>query len=781
MDDLLGDFVAETREMLEALGGEIVAWEGNPGDRDRLDAIFRFFHTVKGNCGFFDFPRLQALSHAAEDVLADVRAGRRGADAALVTGVLAVLDQIADMIEAIDRGEPFAEGNDAVLIQALQAGAEAPDAVVTGFNQALSGARPAAAQRSVRLPVELLDRVMSGVSDIVLARNELARKLREVSADVGIEGPFERLSAMIAEVRDSMTRTRMQSIDGLFGTLPRLVRDLSAQLGKQVMIDIDGGDVELDREMIELIRDPLIHMIRNAVDHGIEPPAARLAAGKREIGLLVISARQSGNQILIESADDGRGIDTDKLVDKAIAAGVINAAQAAQLSRRERALLICEPGLSTADAVTEVSGRGVGMDVVRANIERIGGSIEIDTTAKVGTRITLRVPLTLAITPALVVGAGGQSFAIPRSYIEEIVDPRSQAMGIEEVGGGLVAGVRDRRLPVVILADVLGLGNAPSERARTLVVIRLTGGNRYVLAVDRLLDHEELVVKPVAPAVMGTTLYAGCTLCDDGMPLLLIDLTGVARLGGVDLNMNEATIRPVQPVGEALARSEPVLVFTAWSGKRRAVRMAAAERVETVAASAIHRDGATARVVVGDEILPLAGLDEAEIADASVQLLRLGDGSAQIAYAIRGAPEIGTLTDEIVLSAAPGEIEGLTLVDGVAVELVDAHWLFAHRAERPQGAARAVCRLPQGDRWVDSFLRPLVEAAGYRVVGPDDEASADVAFAFEAGAAAGAGAAQVIRLCTAPEEADAAGDSIYRYDRDRLTAALAAARAGARR
>lgn len=780
MDDLLGDFVAETREMLEALGGQIVVWESNPDDRDRLDAIFRFFHTVKGNCGFFDFPRLQALAHAAEDVLADVRAGRRYADAALVTAVLAVLDRTSDMIEAIDRNEDLGEGDDAPLIRALEARAEAAD---PGIGSAAVGAsaRSTGSQRSVRISIELLDRVMSGVSDIVLARNELARKLRDSAGQPGVDASFERLSAMIAEVRDAMTRTRMQPIDGLFATLPRLVRDLSAQLGKQVMIDLDGGDVELDREMIELIRDPLIHLIRNAVDHGIETPAVRRAAGKREIGLLVISARQSGNQILIESADDGRGIDTVRLVDKAVAAGTLTAAEAAQLTPRECAMLICEAGLSTAATVTEVSGRGVGMDVVRANVERIGGSIEVDTTINVGTRITLRVPLTLAITPALVIGAGGQSFAIPRSYIEEIVDPRSQAMELQQVGGGLVAGVRNRRLPVVVLAEVLGIAGAPLDKARTLVVIRLTGGNRYVLAVDRLLDHEELVVKPVAPAVMAAGIYAGSTLCDDGSPLLLLDLTGLARLGGVDLRMHDAAIASPDPIAVVPVQGESLLVFTGCDGKRRAVRMAAAERVETVPSSAVHRDGTTVSVVIGDEILPLAGLGQASVTADTVDLLRLGDGSAQLAYAIASAPEIGTLSDAITRSPAPGEIEGLTLVDGVAVELIDAHWLFAHRAARPRTVPRGVCRLPDGDRWVDSFLRPLVEAAGYRVIGQGDADQADLAIAFEAQAPAAARAAQVLRLCAAPEEVEAGGGAIYRYDRERLTAALAAARPGGHR
>ncbi|HET7317252.1 MAG TPA: Hpt domain-containing protein, partial [Sphingomicrobium sp.] len=370
MDDLIADFVAESREMLEALGGEIVAWEANPDDRARLDSIFRFVHTVKGNCGFFDFPRLESLSHAAEDALADVRAGRRQPDGPLVTAVLAVIDRIGEMIATIESGDPLPEGDDSDLIGALEPGAEG--AAVPVATTVAETAR-SAAPRTIRLSVELLDRVMSTVSDMVLARNELARRLREASTEVSVDGAFERLSSIIAEMRDAITRTRMQRIENLFVALPRMVRDLSAELGKQVLVDIEGGDVELDREMIEMIRDPLTHIIRNAVDHGIEAPADRLKAGKREIGILSVSARQSGNQILIDIVDDGRGIDGKKLVEKAISSGTLGKSEASQLSPREQLALMFEAGLSTAKEVTAISGRGVGMDVVRSNVERIGG------------------------------------------------------------------------------------------------------------------------------------------------------------------------------------------------------------------------------------------------------------------------------------------------------------------------------------------------------------------------------------------------------------------------
>src|SRR3954466_3134 len=542
MDDLIADFIAECREMLEALGGEIVAWEVQPNDRARLDSIFRFVHTVKGNCGFFEFPRLPALSPAAGEALADVRGGRRHPDGALVSAVLAIIDRIGEMIAAIEAGEEMPAGDDSALISSLEPGAEGAAAPLV-TTAADAATRASAAPRTIRLSVELLDRVMSTVSDMVLARNELARRLRESATDVPVDGAFERLSSIIAEMRDAITRTRMQRIENLFVGLPRMVRDLSAELGKQVLVDIEGGDVELDREMIEMIRDPLTHIIRNAVDHGIESPADRLKAGKREIGLLCVSARQSGNQILIDIQDDGRGIDGKKLVEKAIASGVIGKDDAAQLSPRDQLALFFEAGLPTAKEVTAISGRGVGMDVVRSNVERIGGIVEVDSKPGEGTRMTLRVPLTLTIIPALTVSIAGQHFAIPRSAIEEIVRANGESVTLEHLGGAGVATIRGRRVPEVSLAAILGLESQIDEKDRRLIVLRLSGDDVYALSVDRIHDHEELVVKPAAPAVMATGLYAGTTLADDGSPILLFDAAGLAEVGGVRLEVQERAAR----------------------------------------------------------------------------------------------------------------------------------------------------------------------------------------------------------------------------------------------
>ncbi len=300
----------------------------------------------------------------------------------------------------------------------------------------------AVAPRNIRLSVDLLDRMMSGVSDMVLARNELARRLREASGDVAVDGAFERLSSIIAEMRDAITRTRMQRIENLFVAIPRMVRDLSAELGKQVLVDIEGGDVELDREMIEMIRDPLTHIIRNAIDHGIETPAERLKAGKREIGLLCVAARQSGNQILIDIEDDGR----QEAGRQGRRRGRSRQGRSRAIVPARAARLDLEAGLSTAREVTAISGRGVGMDVVRSNVERIGGIVEVDSTPGQGTRMTLRVPLTLTIIPALTVSVAGPAFR--HSAVGDRRDRARQRVGLGNARAGRGRGCRhDPRPP----------------------------------------------------------------------------------------------------------------------------------------------------------------------------------------------------------------------------------------------------------------------------------------------------------------------------------------------
>lgn len=802
MDELLAEFIAETREMLEATSGELVAWEADPADRARLDCVFRFVHTVKGNCGFFDFPRLAALSHAAEDALADLRAGRREADRAVVSAVLAIIDRIAVMVDAIEAGADTDDAGDAALIAALYA----DDAETAGEAPPESLAEPLpapvaspllpeqtmarrsdaaaghAAQRTIRLPVELLDRVMIGVSDMVLARNDLAHRLRAAGTQPTIDGPFERLTTILSDVRDAITRMRMQRIETLFGALPRLVRDLSAELGKQVLIDLEGGNVELDREMIETIRDPVTHLIRNAIDHGIEAPAERRAAGKREMGLLTLSSHQSGNTIAIVVSDDGRGLNEEKIAAKALATGLMTPAERPHTSRDTLLQLIFEPGFSTAEQVSNVSGRGVGLDVVRQNLEKVGGSIEVSSQPGAGTLFTMHIPLTLSIIAGLTVDVAGQRLAIPQGYIEEIIEASADALDFAEMGETALVTFRGERVRCLLLAAVLGLpARDMRQGTHTLVLLRLASGDLFALAVDRIDSHGDLVVKPLAPAVMKCGLYAGSALLDDGQPVLLLDVTRIAARHALISDTRARTLRRASDDPAAAAHDiSRAMVFTGLDGRRAAIRLEVVQRIETVSPGAIDTSRSRPHAVIDGAILPLTGLGDTPPAHARVRLLRLSDGLGQLLYAVRDVEDAVELPPVLTPASGAPLIEGLMLIDGRPVALLDAHHLFAQYGDVPQIAARPPCRLPDSD-WARTFLAPLVESAGYQVVQGDEQITGAAVTiiaddTYEAASLLGElPDGPIIRLRdhpAAPED----GASIYRYDREELIAALHKAR-----
>jgi len=783
MDDLLTDFVAETREMLEASEGEIIAWEADPSDRARLDTIFRFVHTVKGNCGFFDFPRLEKLSHGAEDALSEVRAGRRTADHALVSAVLAIIDRIVLMVDAIEAGEEFPEGGDDELIAALDSDNAVHGSATDEAGDSDAASRPRTESgntvaRTIRLPVELLDRVMSGVSDMVLARNDLGHRLRESGAEPTLDGPFERLTTILNDVRDAVTRMRMQRVEHLFGAFPRLVRDLSSELGKQVMIDIEGGSVELDREMIEMIRDPMTHIIRNAIDHGIEPPSDRLKAGKREIGILSIAARQSGDKIWIVVGDDGRGLNEEKIGAKAVTNGLITEAQRAAMSREEIMQLIFEPGLSTADEVNAISGRGVGMDVVRANLVKIGGTISVGSTPGEGTLFTLKIPLTLSIIAGLTVRVADQRFAISQSFVEEIVHSGAESIEISHAGNTQLVTFRGRRTPCLALSDVLGLEPSEAEDEQVLVFVRLASGDVFALRVDGIHNYGDLVVKPLPPSLMQLGIYAGSTLLDDGQPILMLDVPTIASQHGL---LSDARTRvqlaedETAEDKEAKKRAIRAMLFAAFDGRQQAVRLELVQRIDTVAREMIDRSGTADRVIIDGEILPLLGLPAGEVQEENVRMLRLSDGNSDLLYAVREVIDAVDLEEEMVEVEDKSLIEAVTLVNGTPVDVFNGHEMFARHGAVPKRVASLTCRLPDGD-WSRRILEPLLSSAGYSIV-TDEDAATDVTIVLDddAGEITEAASSPVIRLRSLPDEDAEQPDStasIYRYDRDGLLAAL---------
>ncbi|WP_088183156.1 chemotaxis protein CheA [Sphingobium sp. Z007] len=789
MDELLQEFISETRETLEALAGEVVAWEADPSDRDRLDAIFRFFHTVKGSCGFLNLPRFERLSHAAEDVLSEIRAGTRGADCATVSAVLGIMDRIGELTEAVAIGAALPSENDDFLIGALSAQpAEAGEAGVGTVAAPVAVARQGGAQsgpRTIRLPLSLIDQLMNGVSDMVLARNELSRKLRERSADPELDNVFERLSTCVADMRDVISKTRMQRVDRLFAAIPRMVRDLGRDLGKRIDLTLEGGDVEMDREMVEMVVDPLTHIVRNSIDHGIETPEQRRAAGKPEAGRLRLEARQSGNQIVIAIADDGAGIDTARLVDKAIAAGRLTPDAATRLSEEDRLDLIFHPGLSTANQVTAISGRGVGMDVVRANVERIGGVIALDNHPGQGLCITLRVPLTLTIIPGLIVRAGGQHFAIPRSAVVEILHDNNETLQVSEVGGAKIATIRAIRHSMVDLEDLLGMEKPVQRGPRAIMVVRSATGVPFAMGVSAVDNHEELVIRPASPLVMATGIYAGMTLPDNGKPMLLLDAAGLAKAARLPNIIDDRAARQQDQAADAKDGIEMVaaLRFEELSGERRLLKLSLIERVEDIDASLFGRSGGRAFVRLDGRLVPVAnGLSQ--IDRARVSALRLRDDRREACYPVAAVLDIVQMPAVPDMVAMHGMLSGVAVVDGEHLEVINPFALFAGLPEEMLvERARGRCLLADsGDGWTREILAPLLRQAGHDVVLglPGDCAvdPEDVVLCTEADAAQAAEimGCRVVHLRASPRPNGPQDGSIYRYDQDALMAAIAGRR-----
>lgn len=784
MDELLAEFISETQETLEALAGEVIAWEADPADRERLDTIFRFFHTVKGSCGFLNLPRFERLSHAAEDVLSQIRAGERTPDPQTVSAVLAIMDRIGELSEAVMSGTSLPNENDELLIETLLNASAAPgndSAASAGPSTFTDTKKSQAAVRSIRLPLSLIDQLMNGVSDMVLARNELSRKLRERFSDPELDSSFERLSSCVADMRDAISKTRMQRVDRLFVAIPRMVRDLARDLGKKIELTIEGGDVEMDREMVEMVVDPLTHIVRNAADHGIESPADRLAAGKAETGHLRVAARQSGNQIVIEIADDGRGIDTGRLAEKAIAANIISRDQAREMDDAAKLDLVFNPGLSTAAQVTSVSGRGVGMDVVRSNIERIGGVIALDNQFGKGLRITLRVPLTLTIIPGLIIRAGGQHFAIPRAAVVEILHDNNETLSISQVGGARIARIRNIRHSMIDLEELLALERRQEGGKRTIIVIRSSSGIPFALGVQAVDNHEELVIRPASPLIMASGLFAGMTLPDNGQPMLLLDAGGLANAAMLPMIDGEAESKDL--TGVKLEESEhemmSALLFTEISGEERLLRLSLVERVEDIDARHFGQSGGRWLVRIDGRVLPVVN-NPGDVSSGPITALRLREGERELCYPVASIMDIVQIPVEPDLNYRSGIVAGVTVIEGRQYELIDCFALFASISEDVAAPRRIRCLLAdKDDPWMQEILAPLIRQAGYEAVLSDETSpeDADVVLCFARSDAANMVKDRpVVRLRQAQRPEGPEDSSIYRYDRDALIAAIESAR-----
>lgn len=624
MDDLTKEFIAESQEGLDRMERCLTELEARPQDSAELVGdIFRTVHTIKGTTGFLGFSRLEKLAHAGEYLLGALREGKLAVSEDLISGLLQLLDGLRAILQLIE--ETGSEGtragdDDSELIAHLaELNADeqlpvAPAASVLPMKAPNDGATAAvpmpaggASQsvnnndKTLRIDVDVLNRMMNLVGELVLTRNQMLQTGVETSANFAELA--RRLDSVTADLRETVMQARMQPVGNLFGKFPRMVRDLARTCGRDVRIEFFGQETGLDKSLLEAIKDPLTHAVRNSVDHGIEPAADRVLAGKSPEGCVTLRAFHQGGSVVIEVCDDGGGISMEKVRAKAIERGLIAAEDAAQMSEREALQLIFLPGFSTAAAVTTVSGRGVGMDVVRANIEKVGGSVELESKVGVGTTLRLRVPLTLAIVPALVVRSGGQSFALPQTTLVELVyiPSRDASEAVERVGGAEVYRLRERLLPMVWLDRLLGLRNATEGHGFYMAVLEAEGC-RYGLVVDDLLAPEEIVVKPLSAVLRDIGLFSGATVLGNGTLALILDIAATAARAGVKpvIEDNEEHVAVEQNDDE-----ESFLVFEDKARERTALPLGLVERIESVPLSQVEYANGRALLQYRGELLPL--------------------------------------------------------------------------------------------------------------------------------------------------------------------------------
>ena len=580
--DICADFLVEAREILDQLGEQMVVLEHAPDDSEGLNAVFRGFHTIKGGAGFLHFTPMVQLCHAFEDRLNLARSGELPLDPVAFDGAQQAIDLLVDMLDAVAAGEPLPDAPqalidslhpDAATATAAPAPAPAPpqvpaellegdlddldfDALLDSLHgsggvpgaataapapapapppaapkkpapAARPAARPAAAEeQTVRVDVRRLDAMVNLVGEMVLARNRL-KTIRPRLRDEELDRAVAALDATTSRLQSAVMTARMQPVGRVFARFPKLARDVARQLQKQVDLEVVGADTELDRNLVEALADPLVHLVRNAIDHGIEAPEQRRRAGKPERGQVRLSAQQEGDHVAIEVRDDGAGIDAERIRDSAIRKGLVEPDAAARMSPEESLQLLFLPGFSTRSEVSDLSGRGVGMDVVQSRIRELSGLVQIQSEPGAGSRFIIRVPLTLAILPTLLVEIAGDVYALPLVRVVEVM-PYTPAGAPMTIDGQPVLDLRQQPLPLLDLRGWLGL---PGEATERTAVVLQTGEQRFCLVVDRVRGREEVVIKALPRSLRGLDGYAGASLIGDGRMALILDVDSLYRSG----------------------------------------------------------------------------------------------------------------------------------------------------------------------------------------------------------------------------------------------------------
>jgi two-component system, chemotaxis family, sensor kinase CheA len=768
--DIVKEFVIESSENLSRLDREMVELEQRPDNASLLASIFRTIHTIKGTCGFLGFTVLERITHHAENILSQVRNGDRELTLELVSLILETVDAVkAELtsIEATSResGELYADLQErqeqaasAIPPKPAKSDPTGPFPVAAAevesdttvsqptedSNSEPKGADHEAliAQKSgvsvadstIRVDVGMLDKLMNLVGELVLARNQILQ-YTTLQDDATLNATSQRLNLITTELQGSVMKTRMQPIGMVWGKLPRVVRDLANSCGKQIALEMDGAGTELDKTIIEAIKDPLTHIVRNACDHGIEKPDIRTAAGKPAQGKLVLRAYHEGGNVNIEIADDGAGIDPEKIKRSVIQKGLMRPEQVERMQPRELVNLTFLPGFSTAQKVSSISGRGVGMDVVKTNIEKIGGTVDLASRPGHGVTVKIKIPLTLAIIPGLVISSGEERFVIPQVSLLELVRLEGAAgeKQIQRIHGTPVYRRRGRLLPLAYMNELLHLApqNAGAAPDVVNIVVLQAEDRRFGLVVDGINDTQEIVVKPLGKRLKGVDCYAGATIMGDGKVALILDVLGIARLSGV-MGESRSALPGEGSAEQAIAGNprQSLLLFRAGTLHRLAVPLSLVARLEEFPRSKIEYAAGKMVVQYRDQILPLIHLS-AEFAEPGSEKSALHQDPVQAIVFADGGRRVGLLVDQILdivedtilvkKASQRSGVLGSAVVGQKITDFLDLHWVIERVDEqwfqtRADGATGTTVMVTENSGFARGLLRNNLEMAGHRVV-----------------------------------------------------------------
>jgi two-component system chemotaxis sensor kinase CheA len=717
------EFLIESHENLDQLDTDLVGLEKAAAPGEALGRIFRTLHTIKGSCSFLGFPHLEAVAHAGENLLGKLRDGKRALSPVVTEALLRMVDAIRTMLASVENEGNDGDAHETDLIDLLnrlateapvagtiiapRAGelAAAPDALSPEFELSQSVTPPvtvsqlaasadgsAVQDASVRIHVDLLDKLMTIAGEIVLARNQILQYSQQ-HGDPSFQNTCRQLNLITTELQEHVMKTRLQPLGNVWNRFPRLVHAAAGACGKQVRLEVEGSETELDKTLIEAIRDPLTHLVRNAIDHGIESPERRLSAGKPEEGCVRLRAYHEGGQVNVEISDDGGGIDPERIKHRAIEQRLITVEHANRMSTQTVLGLIFLPGFSTAPTVTTLSGRGVGMDVVKTNIEKIGGAVDVHSTVGQGTTVRIRIPLTLAIIKVLVVTSAGDRYAIPQVSIVELVrvEGEKARRGIQRVHGALVYRYRDRLLPLVNLNKVLKVEtNGASEEGVNIVVLQ-AADQQFGLIVDRINDTQEIVVKPLWRHLKSLACFAGATVMGNGRVALILDVFGLARWASAVSDLEGWAVAETQPAAPRPAERPSVLLVEGRDHGRMAIPLNKVARLEEFPPARVERVADRRVVQYRGQILPLLDVD-ATLRAAS-DSVRLPDGerpdnheAVQVVVCTQQEGSIGLIVERILdiveqdssvqgSSSRPG-VECTAVIQGKVTEMLDVERFF---------------------------------------------------------------------------------------------------------